>query len=346
MDLSSLPFPVQIAIFLVAGVVIWIAGIRLSASTDTISEKFGWGEALGGLILLAIVTNLPEIAIVVTASMHNNFELATGNLLGGIAVQTLVIVVLDAFGLGNQDTLTNRSTSLVLVLEAVLVLAVLSLVVIGHQLPASLALFRITPASFLIFLCWVVGISVISKTRKRLPDISQEKKKLQKNKKADDKDKSIGKAIFIFMTCAIATLAAGAALEGTSNAIAKQFHMEGVIFGATILAAITALPEISTGLAAVRMKDYEMAISDILGGNDFLPVLFLLASVLSSKRAAALPHAQKSDIYLAGLAMVLTAVYIAGLIIQPKKQYLRMGVDSIVILMLYILGIIGLVYLG
>src|SRR5207253_3681256 len=192
----------------------------------------------------AIVTNLPEIAIVVTASMHNNFELATGNLLGGIAVQTLVIVVLDAFGLGSRDTLTNRSTSLVLVLEAVLVLAVLSLVIIGHQLPASLALFRITPASFLILVCWVVGISVISKTRKKLPDISQEKNKLQESKKPEDKNKSISKSIIIFAICAVATLAAGAALEGTSNAIAKQLHMGGIIFGATILAAITALPEV------------------------------------------------------------------------------------------------------
>ncbi len=44
--------------------------------------------------------------------------------------------------------------------------------------------------------------------------------------------------------------------------------------------------------------------------------------------------------------MILTAVYIAGLIIQPKKQYLRIGIDSIVILVVYILGIIGLMFVG
>src|SRR4051812_31513192 len=118
MNMTSLSFPVQIVIFVIAGIVIWVAGINLSKSTDTLSGKFGLGQALGGLILLAIVTNLPEIAIVVSASLRGDFELATGNLLGGIAVQTVVIVVLDFFGLGSRDTLTGRSTSLVLVLEA------------------------------------------------------------------------------------------------------------------------------------------------------------------------------------------------------------------------------------
>ena len=75
------------------------------------------GEALGGLILLAIVTNLPEIAITVSAALQHNLELAIGNILGGIAIQTVVLVVLDVFGLGNKDPLTYRAASLLLVLE-------------------------------------------------------------------------------------------------------------------------------------------------------------------------------------------------------------------------------------
>ena len=62
----------------------------------------------------------------------------------------------------------------------------------------------------------------------------------------------------------------------------------------------------STGLTSVRNGDDQLAISDIFGGNAFLPVLFLLATLLSGQ--SVLSQAQASDIYLTALAMLLTLV--------------------------------------
>ena len=112
----------------------------------------------------------------------------------------------------------------------------------------------------------------------------------------------------------------------------------------TILAAVTALPQISTGLAAVKLGDYKLAVSDIFGSNAFLPVIFLLATLLSGK--AVLPQAQKSDMYLTGLGILLTAVYIYGLVFRPRRQIARMGIDSIIVLILYVAGVAGLFALG
>ena len=116
--------------------------------------------------------------------------------------------------------------------------------------------------------------------------------------------------------------------------------MTGVLFGATILAAATALPEVSTGLASMRLKDYQMAVSDIFGGNAFLPVLFMVATVLSGK--SVLPLAHKTDIYLTALAILLTIIYIVGLIFRPRKQLLWMGIDSLCVLVVYLIGLLGL----
>jgi len=71
-----------------------------------------------------------------------------------------------------------------------------------------------------------------------------------------------------------------------------------------------------------------------------LPVLFLLATLLSGQ--AVLPQAQKTDIYLAGLGVLLTAVYVYGLIFRPRRLLLRMGADSLIVLVLYALGVWGL----
>jgi cation:H+ antiporter len=51
-----------------------------------------------------------------------------------------------------------------------------------------------------------------------------------------------------------------------------------------------------------------LAFSDIFGGNAFLPVLFLLATLLSGQ--AVLPAAHKTDIYLTSLGILLTMVYL------------------------------------
>jgi cation:H+ antiporter len=133
-------------------------------------------------------------------------------------------------------------------------------------------------------------------------------------------------------------------LEITGDSIADRVGLSGVFFGATLLAAATSLPELSTGLGSVRLGDYQLAVSDIFGGNAFLPVLFALATLLSGR--SVLPLAQDSDVYLAGLGILLTAVYVTGLIFRPRRQIFGMGPDSLVVLLLYALGVVGLIAVG
>ena len=126
--------------------------------------------------------------------------------------------------------------------------------------------------------------------------------------------------------------------------ISTRVGLSGVLFGATVLAAATALPELSTGLQSLKLGDYQLAVSDIFGGNAFLPVLFLPATVISG--SAVLPQAHSSDVYLTALAILLTVVYLAGLIFRPRRQFWRFGPDSIAVVLLYVLGIVGLIFVS
>ncbi len=355
LPIDHLSLPLLLLIFSGAAAAVWIAGIYLSDTTDILSERFGLGQALGGLIMLAIVTNLPEIAITVSAALSHNLGIAVGNILGGIAIQTVVLVVLDAVGLGKTVALTYRAASLELVLEGILVVALLGLVIMGHQFPASTLVYRVEPAGLLIAVFWIAGIYLIGKSRNSLPwqqagvapDGQADKRGTSKQKTeqaAREKKASTSSQVSIFLVGAIGTLVGGVVLEQSGNAIAGHIGMSGVLFGATVLATATSLPEISTGLASVKLGDYQLAVSDIFGGNAFLPVLFLLATVISGQPV--LPMAQKTDIYLTGLAMLLTTVYLYGLIFRPRRQIARMGVDSLLVLLLYGLGIVGLFFIA
>lgn len=352
---DSLSLPVLLLIFAASAGAVWVAGTRLSKATDVLADRFGLGEALGGLMVLAIVTNLPEIAITISAALGNKLDLAVGNILGGIAIQTVVLVILDVVGVGTPAPLTYRAASLELVLEGILVLAVLTVVVMGHQLPATLIVDRVAPGDLLIVVLWAVGVYLIAQARGKLPwqeagyaPEAQPRKIKKADNSSDQADQkqqgSTSHYLLVFGVGALVTLIGGVLLEQTGDAIAGQMGMSGVLFGATILAAATALPEVSTGLEAVRLGDYRLAVSDILGGNAFLPVLFLLATVISGK--SVLPMAQKTDIYLTGLGMLLTTVYLYGLIFRPRGQILAMGYDSFIVLVLYLLGLTGLFFIS
>ncbi|MBT2502870.1 sodium:calcium antiporter [Curtobacterium sp. ISL-83] len=350
--MDSLPLWLLAVIFVAGGAVIWFAGIQLSKTTDVLDTRLHLGSALGGLIVLAVATNLPEIAITVSAAASGSIEVAAGNILGGIALQTVVIVILDAFGKRGKGVkpITYRAASLTLVLEAVVVVAVLSVVVAGSQLPSHLVFARLTPDVVLIAAIWLVGLFLVRRAGKGLPwhedgkapgTTTAHPNKHRTRKPDPTKKMSTAKASIIFAVAALATLVAGVVLEQAGDAASSKIGFSGVLFGATVLALATSLPEISTGLQAVKQGDDNLAMSDIFGGNAFLPVLFLVATVISGK--AVLPQANASDVFLTALAALLTVVYAVGLVFRPKKYVLGMGVDSLVVVLLYLVGVGGLI---
>ncbi|MBF4583822.1 sodium:calcium antiporter [Curtobacterium sp. VKM Ac-2865] len=349
--MDSLPLWLLVVVFVAGAAVIWVAGIQLSKTTDVLDARLHLGSALGGLIVLAVATNLPEIAITVSAGLSGSIEVAAGNILGGIALQTVVIAVLDAFGKRGKGVkpITYRAASLTLVLEAVVVVAVLGVVIAGSQLPPDLVVARLTPDVVLIAAIWLVGLFLVQRASKGLPwhesghapDASPHTMGHRTRKPDATKPMSTRKAAVVFAVSALATLVAGVVLEQAGDAASSQIGLSGVLFGATVLALATSLPEISTGLQAVKQGDDNLAVSDIFGGNAFLPVLFLVATLLSGK--AVLPQANASDVYLTALAAVLTLVYAVGLVFRPQRRIAGMGVDSFVVVLLYLVGVAGLV---
>jgi cation:H+ antiporter len=341
----------QLLLFGAAAAAVWVAGIQLSNQTCVLSMRLNLGSALGGLILLAIATNLPEIAITVSAALSGDLGVAVGNILGGIALQTVVLVGLDAFGVKGKNPLTYHAASLVLILEAVVVVAVLAAVIAGSQLRGTLILWRLTPGPVLITALWVVGLLLVKRAETSLPwqesgqgpdsrNHPRGRSRQQIEEEATARGMSTPRSALIFAAAALVTLVAGVVLERSGESIAADLGLSGVLFGATVLAAATSLPELSTGLASLRQDDFELAMSDIFGGNAFLPVLFLVATLLSGE--AVLPQVEGTNLYLTALAVLLTVVYAIGLLFRPARRIARMGIDSLVVLILYAAGVAGL----
>jgi cation:H+ antiporter len=106
----------------------------------------------------------------------------------------------------------------------------------------------------------------------------------------------------------------------------------------------TSLPELSTTLAAVRLRQYEMAFGDAFGTNLFSTMLLFFAD-LAYPGEPLLNVAGRFSLFAILLAVALTAIYLAGLIERRNYAILRMGVDSLTVLAFYAVGLVILFYL-
>jgi cation:H+ antiporter len=347
--MGGLATPLLLLIFTVGAAATWMAGNLLSKTTDALDARLNLGEELGGLLLLAIAGSLPALAITISAAASGNLGLAAGNLIGGIAVQTMVLLLCD-FAVGPARPLTYLVGALTPVLEGLLVVIVVAGVEMGALLKPSTAIGGVvSPASLAIVAIWFAGIYAINKARKNKPWTvtmpGSSRGRMSRREPHDVKAHPFASAttarvaLLFGLACGV-TLLAGVLLETSGSDLASRWGINGVIFGATVLAGATALPEISSGLAAIKLGDNALAMGDIFGGNAFQVCLFLVADIVAQKPV--LPYAGPQNAWLAALGVAVTAVYGFGVIVRPDRCRARLGIDSIIALAVFALGIAGL----
>ena len=216
-----------VGIFSGGAIATWIAGVYLSRTTDALDFRWKLGDALGGMILLSVAGSLPEAAITISAAAQHNLPLAAGNLIGGIAMQTMVLAICDMFVKGKKP-LSYLVGSLMPVLEASLVMAIVAIVFMGTMLPQSVAVFGVSPASIVIIVVWVFGIIMLNKVR----NSPAWKITMQGSKPGRPHRRiphptvhhpyekwSMTRIFLLFLIVSIVTLAAGVALATSSAAL-------------------------------------------------------------------------------------------------------------------------------
>src|SRR5215471_11007665 len=223
---TGLGSPLVVLIFLAAAAATWVAGISLSKTTDALDARFELGDELGGLILLAVAGSLPELAITISAAASGNLSLAAGNLIGGIAIQTMVLLVCD-FVVGPSRPLTYLVGRLTPVLEALLVILVVAGVEMGSLLKPSTAIFgRVSPASLGIVVVWVVGLYGINRAAKdprwsvSMPGSQPGRRRAEKRQAQEShpySGSSTARVATIFGVACAVTLVAGVMLEESGN---------------------------------------------------------------------------------------------------------------------------------
>lgn len=333
MTLGQLPLWMNVAVFLAAAAVIWLAGTRIAGYADAIAEATGVGRAVLGMLLLGGVTSLPELAVASTASLSGHPALSVNDVLGSAAINVLIIALADA-ALG-RDAITSALASPRVLLQGALGIVLLALAAaaaVSVPLPlAGASAWTWAMVATYLAAAWILSRSKSGQAWRPVGGHRQ-------RGESGGTSQPLKPLVWKTALAALGILVAGFFLTKSGEALAQQSGLGNNFFGAVGLAAATSLPEVSTVVAAVRLGRYEMALSDIFGTNLFNVVILFVADLLYDGPPV-LSEVGPFAAVGALIAIVLTALFLAGMIERRDRTVLRMGWDSLAAVAAYVAGL-------
>jgi cation:H+ antiporter len=341
---------VNALLFAAAAGLIWFAGTKLERLADSIARRTGLGQAFVGVLLLAAATSLPEIATTVTAVAIGNTSLAVHNLLGSVVFNTVVLVVADA--VADRKALTNRAPRYVLLIEGLGVVFLLGIVLTGAavgrgiQEPIRTPLLGAGLWELLLLVAYggvIYATYLAQKDPRWVPEVAVEPEPKSESKETPDRYEGwSNRTVYAaFAGASLVVLAAGYVVARTGDALATQTGLGAGFVGFVLVAVATSLPELSTTIAAARQDNDEMAFSNIFGSSAFVVAMLAVVGLMSGP-AAVIQSASPSASFAAALGILVTCVYLWGLLERRDRSFLRMGWDSIAVLVLTVVGTLGL----
>lgn len=318
--------------FSLCALVIAVAGTRITRIVDQLADRTGIGEAAAG----GGTTSIGGSVLSVTAASNGNAELAVSNALGGIAVQTLFLAVADmAYRRANLE---HAAASVPNMIQNALLITLLALIMTAPLLP-EVTWWNIHPVTLLLFITYVYGIRLSQKAYNApmwAPTQTQET--LEDQPGDTSRMPSMMHLWTEFALLFVILGTAGWMLEPSATAIASQTALTQTIVGVLLTAICTSLPELVTSIAAVRRGALTLAVGGIIGGNAF-DTLFMAASDVAY-RDGSIYHTMTDDaLFWTCLTILMSAVLMMGLIRRERQGPGRIGMESVVLMVLYIGGV-------
>ena len=319
--------------FGVAVLLIGFAGVKLTRYGDVIAEQTGMGGTWVGLILLATVTSLPELSTGVSAvTFANAPNIAVGDALGSCVFNLVLLVVLDF--LHRQESIYKR------VHQGHILSAAFAVVLIGfagfnillgdrgdHLAIGHVGLY--TPVIVVIYALAVRSVFVYERKQragftgavaKHYPDITLRQAGLR------------------YAGASLIVLGAGIWLPFIGVELAETMGWHKTFVGTLLIAFATSVPELVITIAALRLGALDMAIGNLLGSNLFDILIIAMDDVLFTA-GPILSHVSSLHAITTLSAMVMTGIFIIGLLYRPATRLLKtVGWISLFLFSVYLLN--------
>ncbi len=233
---------------------IWSAEKFIDGAAAT-SRWLGLSPLLIGMLVIGFGTSAPEMMVSVLAAMQGNPGLAVGN----------------AYG--------SNIANIGLVLGFIALISPLAVHsgVIRKEMPLLVAVMLLT--GYMLFDGWIsraeaivllvalgifIAISIIRSRGQEGDPLSGEV-----TESLDSNPMSRGKAIMWTLIGLVLLIASSRLLVWGAVEIAVAFGVSDLIIGLTVVAVGTSLPELASSISALRRKEHDMVLGNVVGSNLF-----------------------------------------------------------------------------
>lgn len=233
---------------------VWSAEKFVEGAAAT-SRWLGLSPLLIGMLVIGFGTSAPEMMVSVLAAMQGNPGLAVGNAYGSNIAN--IGLVLGSVAL--IAPLAVHSS----VIRKEMPLLMLCTLVTGWMLLDGM----VTRWEALCLLLALVVFIVISIIRSR--NQSNDALVAEVTETLESKPMSRGKSIMWTLVGLVLLVVSSRLLVWGAVEIAVRFGVSDLIIGLTVVAVGTSLPELASSISALRRKEHDMVLGNIVGSNLF-----------------------------------------------------------------------------
>ncbi|MFM5230258.1 calcium/sodium antiporter [Aeromonas media] len=241
---------------LIAGLalLVWSADKFVDGAAAT-ARYAGMPPLLIGMVIIGFGTSAPEMVVSALASMQGNPGLALGNAYGSNITNIALILGLTA--LISPIAVSSQVVRKEIPILLGITLLTGALLIDGH-LGRSDAL--ILGGVFVMLLGWSIWTGIKGKGDALDADVNVE---------IDSEAMPLKKAIFWLIVGLVLLVGASRLLVWGAVTIAQAFGISDLVIGLTIVAVGTSLPELASSLMAIKKKEHDLALGNVLGSNLF-----------------------------------------------------------------------------
>ena len=324
--------------FLASAAIIVVSSVGMARTADTISRVTGLGQLLGGALLVATATSLPDLLVGINAVRNGWVDLAVGDLLGAALINMLVLAVLDMLKPSRGQMLSRAAAAHAL--SGTMSMTLLALVGIAVFVPDRInaSVGEVSIGLWIVVGAYFLGLRLV------FFDQQFAEKQVSEHVKRLALPSRLLKPLIGYLISAALIFVAAPMLARSANNLADLLGVGNTFFGTLFLPLCTTLPELVAGLTAVRMRAFALVVGNAFGTIAFN--LLLLAPLDFAYDGSLMAAASAAHVVTCFAAILVIAITVMGQLYHSERRIVFIEPDALLIITLVVAAFGVIYYLG